>query len=38
MRQSLNAIQEVTETFYTERNSLCLLFYTDCIIYVRSKR
>jgi hypothetical protein len=27
-------IQEVTETFYTERNNLCLLFYTDCIIIV----
>jgi SAM-dependent methyltransferase len=30
--QSLNTIQEVTENFYTERNNLCLLFYTDCII------
>jgi hypothetical protein len=32
------AIQEVTETFYTERNSLCLLFYTDCIIIVRREK
>jgi len=30
-------IQEATGICYTERNSLCLPFYTDCIIIVRHK-
>jgi len=31
------SIEESTGTSYTEKRSLCLAFYTDCIIIVRRK-